>query len=367
MKMMPSVASARRLAPVSAALLVLAAASALAACSSETNAPSTPSGEVEIDASSTSAYTYFNLSTGKVVTVASPATSSDWDVAFRRYEVKLNSGVAGTKGVLGYNMANNASATPAQVLAFTADNQKPAFDAVTAANIPAAASFTGEDLAPDVTGWFIPTATGLLGNPGAVWKMRRSSGAGAGAYAVIRVESIVNATNPTPTDGMRGITFGYRLQTAPGTLGAAQTVAVDLSTLTEAGVNLTTGAIVTPTAGDCSWDVKVTQAYTFDVNAGCQAGTFPLDVSETFDGVTRADDAPQYGAFVALISGPIPNSVSDPNAPFLYNLAGDNRLSPTFTIYQVKVGTAVYKLQVVSYYSTTGDSGHPTIRYEKIQ
>ena len=52
---------------------------------------------------------------------------------------------------------------------------------------------------------------------------------------------------------------------------------------------------------------------------------------------------------------------------FLYNLAGDNRLSPTFNIFLVKVGSSVYKLQVVSYYSTTGDAGHPTIRYEKIQ
>jgi hypothetical protein len=367
MPMTPFVASVRRHAPAYAALLVLSAAAALSACSGETNNPTPPSGEVEIDASSTSAYTYFSLSTGKVVTVASPSTSDAWDIAFRRYEVQLNSGVAGTKGVLGYNMKNNASATSAQVLAFTADNQKPAFDAVTSANIPAPASFTGEDLAPDCCGWFIPTATGLLGNPGAAWKMRRSSGAGAGAYAVIRVESIVNAANPTPTSPMQGITIGYRLQTTPGTLGAAQTVAVDLSTLTEAGVNLTTGAIVTPTAGDCSWDVKVTQAYTFDVNSDCQAGTFPLDASQSFDGLTRADDAPTYGLFLSLISGPIPNSVSDSNAPFLYNLAGDNRLSPTFTTYQIKVGGSVYKLQVVSYYSTTGDSGHPTIRYEKIQ
>ena len=34
---------------------------------------------------------------------------------------------------------------------------------------------------------------------------------------------------------MLGITIGYRLQTAPGTLGAPQSVVVDLSTATEAG------------------------------------------------------------------------------------------------------------------------------------
>ena len=353
-----------------AAVPALAVLLVLAACASETTAPVPQSGELEIDASSNTAFTYFSFASNGVVQVTNPTTSTAWDMAFRRYTVRLNGGVAGAGSVTGFNLANNAAATNDEVLAFTPENQKPAFDAVSAADIPSS-GFTSEGLAPDYTGWFRPTAAGLLPNPAAVWKLRRASGAGAGAYAVIRVEAIVNDPSLSPTDGMRGITFGYRLQTTPGTLGAAQSVAVDLSTLTEAGVNLASGAVVTPTAGDCSWDVKVTRAYTFEINAGCQAGTFPFDASETFDAVTGADDAPEYGAFVALVSGPIPNSITSHSGVFLYSLAGDNRLSPTFNIFLVKVGTSVYKLQVVSYYSTTGttvgEAGHPTIRYEKIQ
>lgn len=356
----PFARRARFLAPALAALL------ALAACESDTNAPPPQAGELEINASSDTDFTYFSFADDCVVTIADPATSSNWDLAIRRYTVRLNGGVAGPKGVTGLNLENNVGASDAEILAFTAEGEQVAFDAVDASDIPAA-GFTSENLAPDYTSWFRPTATGLLANPAAVWKLRRASGAGAGAYAVLRVESILNANPPSQTSGMLGITIGYRLQTAPGTLGAAQSVVVDLSTASEAGINLATGAVVAPTAGDCSWDLKVTQAYTLEINSACQAGTFPFDAIETFDAVTRADNAPEYALFLSLISGPIPSTIDSKSGVFLYNLAGDNRLSPIFNTFLVKVGSSVYKLQVTTYYSSTGASGYPTIRYEKIQ
>jgi len=348
---------ARFVAPALAALLFVAA------CNDETSAPPPQAGELEINASSNTEFTYFSFADDGVVSIADPSTSSGWDLAFRRYSVRLNGGVPGPKGVTGFNLENNADATDAEILAFTAEGELPAFDAVDASDIPAS-GFTSEGLAPDHSGWFRPTAAGLLANPTAVWKLRRASGAGAGAYAVIRVEDIVNSDPPAD---MLGITIGYRLQTAPGTLGAPQSVVVDLSTVTEAGINLGTGAVVTPTAGDCSWDLKVTRAFTLEVNAACQAGTFPFDASETFDAVTRADDAPEYALFLSLISGPIPNSIDSKSGVFIYDLAGDNRLSPMFNTFLVKVGSSVYKLQVTTYYSSTNVSGYPTIRYEKIQ
>jgi hypothetical protein len=117
----------------------------------------------------------------------------------------------------------------------------------------------------------------------------------------------------------------------------------------------------------CGWDLKATADFQVLVNAGCGAATFPLDASEDFAGITKADDAPEYGLFLSLISGPIPNSFSDQHAPFLYNLAGDNRLSPTFNIYLIKVGSSVYKIQLIGYYDDSGNSGHPVLRYAKIR
>src|SRR5215212_6215177 len=75
-----------------------------------------------LNASSTDTLVYFSFATNTLV-----ARTADWDIAFRRYEVRLNGGVSGTKGVLGFSLENNKSATDAQVLAFTVDNTLAAF------------------------------------------------------------------------------------------------------------------------------------------------------------------------------------------------------------------------------------------------
>lgn len=328
------------------------------ACESDSSGPGTPEGPgvVEIDASSNSAFTYFRLSDGAIVSVANPTSSNDWDIAFRRFAVKLNGGVAGPKGVLGYNLENNNDATDEEVLAFTPENQLTAFEAVDAGDVPDEASFEAEGLGPDFSTWFRfdPVSGGLVANPAAAWKLRRSGGT---TYGLVRVKRIV-ATETT----LDSVTFEYRVQTG-GTMGAAteRTVATSGSN----AVDLASGSAVAATG--CGWDFSAAVDFTISVNAACQAGTFPLDVTEDFTTLATADNAPEYGAFFSLISGPVPNSTSNRSAPFLYNLAGDNRLSPTFTTYLVKTGSRVYKLQLVNYYSAGGASGHPTIRFAPVE
>ena len=139
--------------------------SSLAACEGDTSAPPPQAGELEIDASSNTAFTYFSFADDGVVTIADPSTSSGWDLAFRRYSVRLNGGVAGPKGVTGFNLENNVDATDAEILAFTADGRAPGVRRRCAADIPSA-GFTSEALAPDHTSWFRPTATGLIREPG---------------------------------------------------------------------------------------------------------------------------------------------------------------------------------------------------------
>ncbi len=334
-----------------------------AACEGESNPEDfTPQeGTVTVDASSTTAFTYFSFEDEGVVSVANPQTSSDWDLALRRFEVRVNGGVAGPKGVTGFNLENNASLTPAEVLALTPENTGAAFDAVDESAIPNAGDFSTMGLGPDFSGWFTPTPTGLLANANAKWKLRRASGAGVGAFALFHVVGIVG----TQTD-LQLLIVEFRLQTAPGTLGAAVRDTIDLTTETDAGLSLGTGAQTAATG--CDWDLKATRAYELSVNAACNAGTFPIEATDDFAAQTRADDATQYGPYVSLVSGPVPNSFSAPEAPFLYNLAGDNRLSPTFNTYLIKVGDAVFKMQLTSYYNPAGgQSGWPTIRYTRIR
>lgn len=335
----------------------------LAACEGESSPDDfTPQeGTITIDASSSTAFTYFSFADNGVVQIADPRASSEWDLALRRFEVRLNGGVAGPVGVTGFNLENNAGLSSSEVLALTPENTRAAFEAVDEGDIPASGSFSSMGLGPDVSGWFTPTPAGLVANPNAKWKFRRASGAGAGAFALVHVVGIVGTQS-----ALQLLVVEYRLQTAPGTLGVAVRDTIDLTSATEAGLDLGTGTQVAPTG--CDWDIRAARTYEVTVNAACNAGTFPLEATDDFAAQTRADDAPQYGPYLALLSGPIPNSVTAPEAPYLYNLAGDNRLSPTFNTFLVTVGDAVFKLQLISYYNPAGgQSGHPTIRYARIR
>ena len=51
---------------------------------------------------------------------------------------------------------------------------------------------------------------------------------------------------------------------------------------------------------------------------------------------------------------------------YRYNLAGDNRVTPTFDVYLLKRGTSVYKIQITNYYSATNQPRHISFRYERI-
>lgn len=338
----------------------------LAACESDSTAPppSLASGEIQINASLSTQFTYFSFASGQVVTVANPSTSSDWDLAFRRYEVRLNGGAAGPKGVAGFNLENNASATAQQVLAFTPDNQKAAFEAVGTASIPASSAFIQETLVANPLGWLSFGAQGPIANPNAVWKVRRASG---GGYALFHTTGLTIAGSDPQSATLGTVTVEWRYQPANGSLGAKQQATIDL-TAGNTTLNFATGAVAPPSG--CDWDIQADGTeFALATNAACDVGTAPLDATQTFDGATTASDALQYGAFLAGLTGAIPYSASldDPKGPFLYNLAGDNRLSPTFNTYLIKVGAAVYKIQLINYYSSTGASGYPTMRYAQIQ
>lgn len=358
------------LSPIRRASLGLCAfAVLLAACEDENTNPGVPTqeGTILIDASAATAYFSFDADT--LVTVTNPASSSAWDMSFRRFTVGINGGVAGTKGVTAYNLENNADKTAAELLTYTPDNQLAAFEAIDEGDIPAEGEFASEELAPTFTAWFIPSQTGLNANPAAAWKFRRPSGAG---HAVIRVIEITNASaNPSPTDGMAGIRIEYRLQSPGGTLGAPAVVNVAIPSGSSAVINLTTGQAFTGVLPqDCSWDLRVTRAYELTVNtsAGCGVGTFPLRSGEAFATLTTAADAPSYAPYISVVSGPIPATFDDPRGPFLYGLNNDQVIYPTFNIYLVKVGTAVYKVQLIDYYNgSNGASGWPTMRYARLR
>ncbi len=309
-----------------------------------------------LNASSTDTLVYFSFATGGLV-----ARSGDWDLAFRRYELRLNSpAVAGTssKNVLGFATGNNTAATDAQVLAFTPTSTLATFDSVRAASIPADSLFQTDRLLENKQGYLnlngVPSA-----NPANYWKVKLAGG----GFALVHATSIAF----TPQFAVQTLTLESRVQSGT-TLGAVQSLL-----LTPAGqtvsINLSTNSVVAAPTG-CNWDVQFNpapNALSLVFNTACSAGSYPGPVSPTFANATSASDAPQYAAFLSQLVGPIPNSVVDKSAPFRYNLTGTDRLSPAFNTYLVKSGVKVFKVQVTDYYSNTGVAGYPTIRYARIR
>jgi hypothetical protein len=128
-------------------LLALALATGLAACeSSDPFEPATPTASLTVDAANGFAYVDLNGSTAQRVTPADPAASDVWELGFSVTSVVLNNGTTGPGAVVGYCVCQNAGATDAQVMAFSAANQLATFESVTAANIPTQASEWSADV-----------------------------------------------------------------------------------------------------------------------------------------------------------------------------------------------------------------------------
>ena len=352
---------------VQRAIAIAAAASMMAACSEDETLGTGPDGEIPeaaineivvspaLNASSSDTLVYFSFRTGGLV----PRTG-DWDLALRRFELRLNSpAIAGasSRNVTGFSFDNNATATDAEVLAFTPANQLTAFDNIRAAQIPGDGEFFSDDLAEDPQGYLlfggVPRANTAL-----YWKAKLANG----AFALFRVASI----NFTQTFQVSSLVIESRLQNG-NTPGPVRTLTIIPNSQVTA-ISLVTNTTVT--AEGCNWDLRfdpATSALSLETNVDCNVGTYPGPSSPTFQAATSASDAPQYVPYLSQLVGPIPNSTEDERGPFRYNLAGNQRLHPTFNTYLVKSGTRVYKVQVIDYYNQTGTAGFPTLRYARIQ
>ncbi len=303
-----------------------------------------------LNANSADTLVYFSFATNTLV----PKTGA-WDIALRRYEIRVNGGVTGTGSVTGYNFENNKTATPAQVLAYTNTNTLAAFDSIRDSRIPADSFFKADRLIPNATGYLVFGAGAPTANTANFWKVKTANG----GYQLTRVTAISFTGR-----ALSSVTFESRTQTGT-TLGAARTFSVPTGN-TPVNVNLASGTAVV--ASGCNSDLVITPtAYEIGVNAACNVGTYPGDAAIGFVGTTSASDAPQYGAFLSLLTGPIPNNIEDPAGPFRYNLNNDQRLSPTFNTYLIRNGARTYKLQVIGYYGASGAGGFPTLRYARIR
>ncbi len=310
---------------------------------------------VPLNATSADTLVYFSFKERRLV-----SRSSEWDLALRRYEIRLNSpAVAGAsnRDVRGYSVGNNASATDAQLLAFSAASQLSAFDALRSEQIPSENEFASDRLVENSTG-YLNFSSVPVANPSAYWKVKLSNG----SYALFRVTQI----SFTQDVKVSSVILESRIQSG-SSLGRARSLTI-LADDDFFEISLTDNVVVTPDG--CNWDLRFnpnSESLAITVNDACGAATYPGSSSTPFASATRADDAPQYSPYLTQLVGPIPFAITDAGAPFRYNLTGNNRLHPSFNSYLIAAAGRVYKMQVLDYYNNVGASGYLTLRYSRIR
>lgn len=334
-------------------------------------------------------YTYFNFSAGQVVDLsdADASDSTHWDIAFKRSGIKLNGGNSGKKGVVGFFTGNNAEAygqdgpdndsDPDPIRLWfenaTAETERPDFEAVTAAQIPADSEFKADRLAPAIKGdgtkegwWFYegPPTHAVNAVPENWWVVRSAAG---NSYAKFHVTEIMRDSGA----GARRITLEMKVQPV-GTAAFGDLHSHILSIPIGGGsaaLDFDAMEMVVDPSAD-GWDLKVeydsaAREYRIRVNGGVSGSGEggAMGLGNNPDTVTNGADRGEVAHYFDDKTGGI--FVDSPwNA---YNITGDDhKLWPNYRVYLIKSGGDLFKLQILGYYHPqTTESGWYTIRYEK--
>ena len=346
--------------PRSPELAVVVAAFVLAACNTDAALTATAPVTRTITVDASAAYTYLRLDTvAQPVSVTSPATSTAWDMGFFATGVTLIGGAAGPGGVTGNCLCRNETATTALVQAFTAANQLPASDSVNASMVPAASAFQADLLDPAINGWYAGTAgAGATVTAGRAFLLRKTVGA-ATILAKFQVTGLTAPTAATPGQ----VTFQFAIQPSAGAAFGptlSQSVTVTLGTL--AYFDLGANALSTA----ASWDVAF-DGWAIRTNGGVSGSGGVKAVPDAVTPFATIDATYAATAPAAAYRGDSYSGVFAAHPWYRYNITGtDNQIWPLFNVYLVKRGTAVFKIQLTSYYSAAGAPRNITVRYAKI-
>jgi len=333
---------------------------AAAACSDSSSTGPTVSTTHSITLDASAAYAYLALDTlAQQVSVTTPTTSTAWDMGFFATGVSLNGGAAGPGGVTGYCLCGNANATTAALQAMTAANQLPAFDSVTPAMIPAATAFRGDELDPVINTWYNGSGASATANTGRTFIVRRTTGAGT-ILAKVQVTNLQGPSATTPGN----VSFQFAIEPSVGAaFGATQTATVSVAA---AGApvyfDLAAGAV----GNAASWDIAF-DGWNILSNGGVSGSGGVSAVPDDVTAFANIDFAYASSAPPQAYRSDTFSGVFALNPWYRYNITGsDNQIWPTYNVYLIRRGTAVYKVQLTGYYSTTGAPRNITIRYAKL-
>ena len=337
----------------------LAAAAFSAACGSDDAvAPITrTTGTLTVDASQS--YAYVKLGEpAQQVSLGDAVSSAAWDIGFLATTVTANGGTAGPGGVLVYCVCANVNATTAALQGYTASNQLAAFDGVTTAQIPAEVQFVGDSLAPAISGWYTGTGAAVTANTGRSWIIRR--GATSLTLGKLRVTSVTNAS--VQSAGVIG--FEFALQPAVG---------MPFGSVVQATADVRQGPVYydlanrTTSTATGTWDLRFS-GFEIRTNGGVSGTGTIMAVPDNTTPFAAIDAAYAARAPAVAYKRDAYSGVFTSKPWYKYNITGtDNQIWPTFNVYLVRRGNAVYKVQLTSYYGTDGAARQITIRSARLR
>ena len=361
------------------AWLILSAL-ALMACGGDNNSDDSTDDDQEftsmqLNAASYEDWVYVNLTQATVVelTAEEAPNSTDWHMAFRRSEVKLNGGVSGAGNVAGavgdaqaefYDDEGNPI-----VSVFTNADADIEAKALNASYDASALSYVQDSNQPAIADWYLynPSDHTISANTDVGYLVRHADGE---SYSRLFIDEA----------SYEGITLSYVIQAANTDQFAEEEHSLSVSF--EEGQTQLCLDLDTNTTVDCSettvWDLiyevdTAARAINIWTNGGVYgegngAAFGAIDATELTD-YTSATIQNGYD-FSNHYSQDSSSSIFVASSWYAYNLTEEHKLWPNFRTYLIDLDPSdsesnQYALQISNYYSL-GDSGSPEIRFTQL-
>lgn len=319
---------------------------------------------------------YLNLATGELV-----SSDGDWDLAFNRTSVKLNSGASGNGSVAGamgdeqaefYDAAGEPDLN--KFVGATADGELDHLKDF----FPVPESWKSDDVVYAFgDGWSVYGDGGVISEVPDIGYLVRS--AEGGSYARMR---ILDFNFPTRSGGgIESFDLEFEVQSAGTTQLSGTTIHFNEPQGYDGGdacFDFDANAAVDCSTSD-TWDVLVgfsgrewylkTNSGPSGSGQGGALGPIPWPelsayTSATIDNATGESLAQAY-------SPDSTGGLFTDNGWYAYNLQGAHKLWPNFRVYLIDsdsedASAPVYAVQIINYYGADGNSGQPEIRWKEI-
>jgi len=325
-------------------------------------------------------YTYFDFATNQVIdlTDSEAKTDTEWDIAFKRLNVKLNGGESGLGTVTGavgdmqselYD--SNGEIIPSKIMVLDDASGLVEFKK-TESNVTAfALDSTGNAIAKE---WWrdfdMSSMPPVLKANDDNWFVVRSSR--GDSYAKIHATKVESANR-----ALSNLQLEMYIQ------GQSESVFSD--TVTVADINFTTGVgtiyydfdTASTVDENAEWDLKIDKDWKIWMNStiygGGQGGVFGSDEGIPLIALNRmitSDGKSDSGESVPKYFPDTESSIFSTYSWYAFNFNKDHKVWANYRTYLIKVAEGEsYKVQLTNYYNSDPKpvSGHVTMRYERIE